>query len=114
MNTNLLAQDPVTNPLLPNLEGQTGPEFTSSLLSLLITLGFVIGSIIFVFMLITGAIQWISSGGDKANVEAARGRITSAAIGLFVLFVIYAIINAIQVIFKIDLINLPIPTLGGA
>lgn len=104
---------PITNPLLPNLQGQTGPEFTSNLLGTLITLGFIIGIVVFMFMLITGAIAWITSGGDKSNVEAARGKITNAAIGLFVLFIIYAIINTIQTIFSINIINLTIPNLGG-
>ena len=109
----LLTQDRITNPLLPNLEGQTGAEATSSLIGTLITVGFIVGIVFFVFNLIFGAVQWITSGGDKGNVESARGRITHAAIGLFVLFVIYAFINAIQIIFSVTITNLTLPTLGG-
>jgi len=43
--------------------------------------------------MIIGAIQWISSGGDKASVEAARGKVMNAIIGLIVLFVVFALIK---------------------
>jgi len=55
----------------------------STLVTGVITLFFVIGTIIFFFMLAFGAIQWISSGGDKQALESARGRMTSALVGYF-------------------------------
>jgi len=59
-------------------------------------MGFVVGAIIFLFMLISGAITWITSGGDKNAVEAARGRVTSAIVGIVVLFVTFAAITLIE------------------
>jgi hypothetical protein len=62
-------------------------------------------------MLIFGAIKWISSGGDKQALESARGTITSALIGVFILFAVFAIIQLINTFFGLHILNLTIPTL---
>ena len=54
----------------------------------------VAGAITFAY-LIFGAIKWITSGGDKAKVEDARGKITSAVIGLLILASVWAIFNLV-------------------
>lgn len=46
-------------------------------------------------LLIVGGIQYMSSGGDKIAVEASRGRITAAVVGLLIVFGAYLIINVI-------------------
>jgi hypothetical protein len=76
-------------------------------------LGFVVGAVVFFFILIIGAIQWISSGGDKQTVETARGKVTNAIIGLIILFAVFAILQLINTFFKIQILNFTLPTLGG-
>jgi len=99
-----LAQAPITNPVLnTSVQNLTGNQFFAKLLPALITLGFVVGATVFVFMLIMGAISWITSGGDKAQVEAARSRVTNAVVGIFILLSIFAIINLIELFFNIDI-----------
>lgn len=71
----------------------------------------VIAALVFFFMLVIGGIQWILSGGDKAKSEAARGRITSALVGLAIVFVAWAITSLINVLFGVDLFNLTPPKL---
>jgi len=71
----------------------------------------IVGAVIFLFMLLLGAIQWISSGGDKANVEAARSRLTTALIGLVLLFAVFAVIKVIDTFFGTDILLLDIPSL---
>ena len=44
-------------------------------------------------LLALGGIQYMSSGGDKIAVEQARGRITSAIVGLVVVFGAWLVIN---------------------
>jgi hypothetical protein len=46
--------------------------------------------LLFVF-LVWGGIQWLTSGGDKTNVEAARNRITNALIGLAIVALAWAL-----------------------
>ena len=102
----------ITNPILGNLGKKTGVQFFQSFIPNLISLAFVIGVIIFFFMLIAGAIQWISSGGDKQAVEGARGKVSNALIGLIILFAVYAIIQILNTFFGIKLFELTLPTLG--
>lgn len=56
-----------------------------------ITLVFIFAVLAVLVMLIWGAFEWITSGGDKDAVGKARGRILNALIGLAVLAVAFAI-----------------------
>ncbi len=44
-------------------------------------------------LLIIGGIQYMTSGGDKIAVEASRGRITAAVVGLLIVFGAYMIVT---------------------
>lgn len=115
MNNLQLAQQgplPVTNPALGDLGDLAGDTFLQRALSIGITLFFIVGIVIFVFMLLLGGVQWITSQGDKAAVEGARNRIGHAIIGLFILFVVFAVVNLIGAIFNINLLQITIPTLS--
>lgn len=102
----------ITNPALgPGLQGKTGIGFFQAFLPQLLTLGFVIGTVIFFFILIIGAIQWITSGGDKTAMEGARGKITNAVVGLVILFCIFAILKLIENFFGISILTLDIGSL---
>jgi len=93
---NLLAQQ-ITNPALgPGLQGKSGIEFFQDLLPRMVGLAFVIGSLIFFFVMVIGAIQWISSGGDKAAIEAARGKISNAIVGIVILLAVFAVVKVIS------------------
>lgn len=101
--TQLLAQE-INNPALPtDLGSLTGSEFFGRLIPALISFGLVIGAIFFIFYLIYGGIQWISSGGDKVQMESARSKITNALIGIIVLFAFFAILNLVECFFGIGL-----------
>ncbi|KKQ97989.1 MAG: hypothetical protein UT24_C0005G0007 [Candidatus Woesebacteria bacterium GW2011_GWB1_39_12] len=97
----LLAQN-IRNPAI-DLGFTSGAEFLGRLIPALIGLGFVIGAIVFVFILIVGAIQWITSGGDKMRLEQARSRITSALVGVIILLAFFAILNLVECFFGIGL-----------
>jgi len=71
----------------------------------------VIAALVFFFLLIIGGIQWMTSGGDKAATESARGRITAALIGLVIVFSAWAIATLLYTFFKVDIFNLEIPSL---
>lgn len=65
-----------------------------------------IGAIMVLIYFIWGALEWISSGGDKGKVENARNRITQAVIGLVVLVGSYVIIGFLGRIFFGDTFNI--------
>ncbi|NCN45609.1 MAG: hypothetical protein COU63_03680 [Candidatus Pacebacteria bacterium CG10_big_fil_rev_8_21_14_0_10_36_11] len=56
----------------------------------------VLAAIMVLLFLIWGAIDWITSAGDKGKLEAARNKITNSLIGLVVLAATTAIFMLIQ------------------
>lgn len=56
----------------------------------------VVAALLAFFFLILGGIQWITSGGDKAGMEAARNKITHAIVGLIIVGAAWAIMILIQ------------------
>jgi len=103
----------ITNPALGStLERMTGAEFFAKLVPALIVLALIIGATAFVFVLLLGAISWITSGGDKAQVEAARARVVTGVVGLVILFSIWAGIKLIEGFFGINILTLDILNLA--
>lgn len=56
----------------------------------------IIAALLAFFYLILGGIQWITSGGDKAGMEAARNKITHAIVGLIIVGAAWAIMILVQ------------------
>jgi len=118
MNNYLLAGAPgggteIKNPVLGDglqslFSGGDPSAFLGVYIPKFIGLLFVFGSLAFFFMFIWGAITWILSGGDKAGVENARGRITNALIGFILLIATFAIVKLIEAFFGIDILSIDI------
>lgn len=113
MINNLIAGAPggpseITNPVLKEVGQKSGLSFFQGFIPGLIGLAFLAGAIIFFFVLILGAIQWITGGGDKQALESARGKITSAIVGILILFSVFAILNLIEIFFNITIMTLDI------
>lgn len=66
-----------------------------NVLSKFLLLIYIVASIVFVFMIVISALQWITSGGDKEAVGKARGRLTYAIIGITLLALAFVIIKTI-------------------
>jgi hypothetical protein len=60
------------------------------------------------FMFIWGAVSWILSGGDKAKIESAKGKITSALVGLVLMIATFAIVKLIETFFGINILSIDI------
>lgn len=83
-------------------EGDVG---VSKVINTIISLIFIAAGIAVVFMLIAGALQLISSGGDKEKLAAAQKRITFAIVGLAMLALSFFILNLLGLILNFPLIN---------
>lgn len=123
MTNNLLAggiqsTNKVNNPLFKGgiieyLTFAASPrEVLQTLIPPFIGILFVAGVIIFMFMLLWGAVQWIISGGEKAGIEGAKGRITSAIVGLVLLLSTFAVIKLIETFFGINILSIDIAGLS--
>ncbi len=70
----------------------------------------IIAIIWFTFVLFTGAISWLGSGGDKAKLQGAQKQITTGVIGLVIVIAAIFLIRLIG-----DLIGIPdILSLAGS
>ncbi len=111
--THALAQ--LTNPVIPPIIGAGGVENGGTALGLL--LGNIIGGMMIVafvlamIFILTGAFHWITSGGDKANLEAARNKIIHSIVGLIVLASVWAITTIVSQFLGISFPNLKIPSI---
>ena len=101
----------IYNSAIGNLNNNTGVGFIQKLIALLISLAFIVGAIVFFFMLITGGIKWMLSGGDKGALESAKAQVTQALIGIVILFSVYLIIKVVETIFGINILLLDIAPL---
>jgi hypothetical protein len=114
MESELLAQ--IVNPALPSTLGNN-PGKAGNTIGMLI--GNIVGGIVIIAFLMTfmyllmGGISWISSGGDKAQLESSRNKITHAIIGLVIVAAAWAIMNIVGPFLGINFPNLPIPTING-
>lgn len=72
-----------------------GAEGISNILNRGIELLFIVAGIIFVFMIVISAVQWIVSGGDKEGIGKARGRLTAAIVGIVLLSLAFVIIRVV-------------------
>ncbi|MBI4066793.1 hypothetical protein HY407_00265 [Candidatus Gottesmanbacteria bacterium] len=93
--------------------GVTSPEkgFTTlgNAINNILTVAFAVAVLVVLVMLILGAFEWITSGGDKEAVGKARGRIINALIGLAVLAVAFALANVAARFTGLNLFDLTIP-----
>ncbi|MEK7517816.1 MAG: hypothetical protein AAB583_04660 [Patescibacteria group bacterium] len=69
----------------------------------------VLAIVIALLYLLYGGIKWITSRGEKDQVEAARNHIIAAIVGLIVVFLAIFIITIILGLFGIQLTKLEIP-----
>ncbi len=82
------------------------------LIGFVISIVFIVAILIALFFLVYGGIKWITSGGDKGGVEAARNQIVAAVIGLIIVFLSFFILNLVLGFFGLTLFTLELPVLG--
>lgn len=83
-----------------NSDGGFGIWFSN-----IMTVAMTIGAILVFGFLVWGAIEWITSGGDKSKVEAARNKISNAVIGLIVLAATTALFVVVEEFLGIDVLT---------
>jgi hypothetical protein len=65
----------------------------------------IVSALLAFLYLILGGIQWITSGGDKSGMEAARNKITHAIVGLIIVGASWAIMTLVQNFLGISILN---------
>ncbi|MDP3955107.1 MAG: hypothetical protein Q8Q15_01960 [bacterium] len=59
----------------------------------------------FIFQFLIGAFGWLTSGGDKAQLEGARKRLANSIIGLVIVVAAIFIIDLIGNLLGLDILN---------
>ena len=78
--------------------GGTGNDI-SQLIAVVIQILLVAAVIVSLVFLIIGGIRWVTSGGDKAKLESARGHVVAAIVGLVIALAAFFIIQLVLRIF---------------
>lgn len=94
-------------------EPTSGIKDIGKFLSAAIQVAMIIAAILTFAFLVWGGIQWILSGGDKTQTQAARDRITMALVGLGIVAAAWALMKVIGFFFGVDVFQFNIPTAGG-
>ncbi|PIY79616.1 MAG: hypothetical protein COY81_01635 [Candidatus Pacebacteria bacterium CG_4_10_14_0_8_um_filter_43_12] len=91
----------------PNIDHNVG---FANLVGDILQIVMVVALLLLLFFLVTGAIQWITSGGDSGKVEQARNKMMYAVIGIIILSASVAVFLFVQYILGIEVLTF---TAGG-
>lgn len=80
-------------------------ENLTGLISKIVGFLTVLGGVWFMIQFMIGAFKWITSGGDKTNVEQAKEHLTHAVISLAILVSAYIITGLVGAVFGLDILN---------
>jgi len=112
MDLKLIAQ---TTTQLPDLSGFSGGLFRNAgepstrltqVISNLVAILTIFGGLAFLTWFVIGAVAWTSSGGNPEQMNKAKGQMSTAIAGLFVLILSNAIIWILGKVTGLDIINL--------
>jgi len=105
--------DALTN---SDFSGLCNISLSGNLFQAIITIAFVVATLLALAFLIFGGIKWITSGGDKAGVEAARNMIVAALVGLVIAFLAYFILNLVLSFFGVTFTDnsFTLPTISAS
>lgn len=108
----------ITNPVLNNgplqsnsakaVSGQSFAEYFVHLWGAMLAIGGILVLIFFIW----GALEWITSGGDKGHLENARNRLTQSALGMIILVGSFVLIGFLSQLFfgdSFQVLNINLP-----
>lgn len=105
--TNPIFQGTFLEYLLAGGQG-AGSSFFGKLIPTLVGILLTIGAILFFFYFIYGAINYITAGGDKGNLESARTHIKNALVGLILMISVFAVTKLVESIFGLNILTIDI------
>lgn len=78
---------------------------TEAIISNTLTVLTIVGGIMFAVFFVSGALNWITAGGEQQKIEKAKGMMTSAAIGLIIISLSYSITYIISQVVGINILS---------
>lgn len=104
----------IRNPVLPPSigSGDIGTKPTGSLIGSLVGVFLIFAFLLAFTYLILGGISWITAGGDKGQLEAARNKITNALVGIIIVGGAWAVFTLVGGFLGLNFPNLELPVIG--
>ena len=100
----------INNPLIKNTGNSV--DVFSKLVSGIISVFLILAVLYFLFFFMTGALTYLSAGGDDKKVQTAKTQLTNSLIGLAIIFFVFAILQLLGNFFGIkDIFSLNLPNL---
>lgn len=65
----------------------------------------IVGGLAFLIWFIIGGLSWLTGGGDKAKVDAAKQSMTNAAIGMIIIVAAYGIAYVVGSFLGVEILN---------
>lgn len=100
----------IINPVIGIFGIQPGETTIATILATFLRISLLVAGILLLIYLVIGGIQWLTSGGEKAALESARGRLTNAFIGLMIIVLVLVIIDLINRVLGLDILRPELPT----
>lgn len=105
----------ITNPVLPAVTGAgTGEIALGNIISAVLGLFLLVGTIAALIYIMLGALSWITAAGDKTKLEKAQSQITQAIVGIILLASVWAIMLLVGQFTGIGFPTFTIPTVENA
>jgi hypothetical protein len=114
MTPKLLAQgiyNPVLPPSIGNVARNGGGTVVGTLIGNVMGAILIIGFLLAMLYLLMGGLSWVTSGGDKAQLEMARNKIINAIIGLIILASAWAVMMLLAPFLGLTFPELLFPTI---
>jgi uncharacterized protein YacL len=96
---------------LCKLDPESNPGGISNAVSSFISVIIILAIILSLIFLVFGGIKWITSGGDKQKLDAARQHLTAAIVGLVISLLAYFIVGILLGLFGLSTKDLKLPKL---
>lgn len=84
---------------------------TSALFAMMWNAIIIVGGLLVLYNFILGAVEWITSGGEKGKIEKARDKMLHAFIGMLILVTSYTILDYLGALIFHGTFDLLSPTL---
>jgi len=110
----VISKGRIHNPFLKSSlqsSSENSPLVISTVIHTLISLLFIGASLTFLFILLINGLHWMTAGGDQEKLKEAKGKMTSALIGLGIILSVFAIMKLIDSLFGVNLLKFSIPRL---
>lgn len=101
--------DPCANLSVEGAEGVASIQCVVPLIANIIRAVVSLGAVALFVMLLVGGFNFLFSGGEQKKLEAARGTVTQAIVGIVIMSVAYLIIKTIELFTGVNITTLQFP-----